>query len=90
MAKLTPATAEEAISRRNTLFAAYVEKIFEAMRKNGSTPVALTGPLGPRSEIYQGLKKSGETAQDTQRRLIASFAFHFPLIANSGAVDGTV
>lgn len=86
MPTLKPATPEDAISRRNTLFAAYVEKVFQAMKKNGATPVSLSGPLGARSEILLGLRKPGETNEQAQARIAASFAFHYPLIAASGAV----
>lgn len=85
-ARLKPATPEETISRRNTLFAAYVRKVFTALEKNGSTPVSLSGPLSPRSEILVGLRKPGEDAAVTRSRIAASFVAHYPLIGNSDAV----
>lgn len=90
MPKLNPASEKDAISRRNTLFGAYVEKIFEAMRKNGTVAVRLVGPLGPRSEIMLGLRLPNESAVDTQKRIMASFAFYYPKIANSEAVDSSI
>lgn len=88
--KLNPASEKDAISRRNTLFTAYVEKIFEALKKNGKDPVSLVGPLGPRSEIMMGLRQANESAVDTQMRIMASFAFYYPRIANSDAVDASI
>lgn len=87
MGALKPATPEEAISRRNTLFAAYVAKVFLAMQKDGSKPVSLYGPLGPRSEILAGLRRKDEPTVDAQRRIAASFMFHYPLIGASSAVS---
>jgi len=81
-----PANPEQALARRNTLFQGYVGKVFAAMQKDGKTPVDLRGPLGPRSEILLGLKRVGESTAETQDRIIASFALHYPLIAKSGAV----
>lgn len=82
-----PASPEDAISRRNTLLAAYIEKVFEALKKSGKEPVNLAGPLGPRSEILLGLRKAGESNEQAQQRIIASFALYYPHIAASGAVN---
>lgn len=90
MPKLNPASEKEAISRRNTLFTAYVEKIFEAMRRNGREAVRLVAPLGPRSEILLGLRLPNESTIDAQARIMASFAFYYPRIANSEAVDSSL
>ena len=84
---IQPASEKDAISRRNTLFAAYVEKIFEALKKNGRERVHVFGPLGPRSEIMLGLRKSGESAEETKLRIVSSFAFHYPLIFRSSAIE---
>lgn len=83
---IKPATTEEAIGRRNTLMLAYIDKVFRQMQKVGTEPVNLRAALGQRSEILAGLRKPGESVEQAQDRIIASFVAHYPLLAKSGAV----
>lgn len=85
-----PASPEDSDARRRGLLLAFIDKVFEQLKKGGIAPVKLAGALGPRSEIVQGLKFPDEPIEKTQKRIIAEFAARYPLLASSAAVDATV
>lgn len=90
MATLNPATPAESDKRRRELMTAFIEKVFEQLKKGGMAPVKLVSPLGPRSEILLGLRLPDEPTDKAQRRIIGEFAIRYPLIASSAAIDATV
>lgn len=90
MPTLKPATAQDSDARRRGLLLAFIEKVFEQLKKGGIAPVKLAGALGPRTEIVQGLRFADEPIEKTQKRIIAEFAARYPLLASSAAIDATV
>lgn len=85
-----PANAADSAARRRGLLTAYIEKVFEQLRRSPGKAVPLVGPLGPRSEILLGLKLPSETIQQAQKRIVGEFAQRYPLLVSSAAVDATV
>lgn len=90
MPTLNPATTQDSDARRRGLLLAFIEKVFEQLKKGGIAPVKLVAALGPRSEIVAGLKFPDEPIEKTQKRIIAEFAARYPLLASSAAIDATV
>ncbi len=87
---LKPANAQQTATRRKELFLAYETKVFAELRR-GRTPVPLVGPLGPRSEIFLGLRLAGEDADATRRRIVRMFIEKHPDLASSSAlIDANV
>jgi len=89
-ATVKPASAADSAARRRDLMNAFVEKVFEQLKRSGTTAVKLTGPIGPRSEILLGLKLPNETIQQTQQRIVGDFVLRYPRLSSSAAVDATV
>jgi hypothetical protein len=82
-----PANQQQTATRRKELFLAFVNKVFDQMKRNGNKPVVLRNALGSRSEILAGLRVPGESVEEAQDRIIGMFLDKYPHIADSGAVS---
>ena len=86
---LKPANAQQTATRRKELFLAYETKVFAEIQRR-RIPVKLTGPLGPRSEIFLGLRLPGEDAYTARVRIVSQFCDKHAELADSALVDTSV
>lgn len=87
MATLKPANPQQTATRRKELMLSLVTRVFAQLRKNGTKPVRVVDALGPRSEIFLGLRRSNETDLQARTRIIAELVTSYPLLASSPALD---
>lgn len=83
---LSPATPGQTATRIKELKLQFVTRVFEKLKVSGSQPVSLVDFLGPRSEIFQGLKGNDDDVT-ARKRIIADFVKQYPLLASSAAIN---